>query len=147
MHCCKMPGTARLYSSPVDEGERFGHLGNAPGLRPIRGKLPSIHPGEVLGPPVLHAGGWLCVHGLGFVCTVTLDQGEHKRLVRGVLIHRLRARWIRGSPRGFLLTRGVGLRLTDGLATSRAKTFGGTVIRPDAILASWSASSLYRRGT
>jgi hypothetical protein len=39
------------------------------------------------------------------------------------------------------------LRLTDGLATSRVKTFGGTVIRPDAILASWSASSLYRRGT
>jgi hypothetical protein len=39
------------------------------------------------------------------------------------------------------------LRLTDGLATSHAKTFGGTVIRPDAILASSSASSLYRRGT
>jgi hypothetical protein len=37
--------------------------------------------------------------------------------------------------------------LTDGLATSRAKTFMGMVIRHDVILASSSASSLYRRGT
>ena len=33
----------------------------------------------------------------------------------------------------------------DGLARSRAKTFGGTVVRPDVILASSSASSLYLR--
>ena len=30
-----------------------------------------------------------------------------------------------------------------GLVMSRAKMFGGTVVRPDAILASSSASSLY----
>jgi len=35
------------------------------------------------------------------------------------------------------------LKSTDGLARSRAKMFGGTVVRPDAILASSSASSLY----
>ena len=34
---------------------------------------------------------------------------------------------------------------TDGLARSRVKTFGGTVVRPDAILANWFASSLYLR--
>jgi hypothetical protein len=75
----------------IDEGERFGHSGCAPSLGPIRGELPSIHVGEVLGPPVLRAGGWFRVHGLGLVHVVTLEQGEHKRLVRGVLIHGLRA--------------------------------------------------------
>jgi hypothetical protein len=44
------------------------------------------------------------------------------------------------------------LRIVEGYVfypstvTSRAKTFGGIVIHPDAILASSSASSLYRRG-
>jgi hypothetical protein len=42
---------------------------------------------------------------------------------------------------------GVCSRLTEGLATSHAKTFGGTVICLDTILASSSASSLYQRGT
>jgi hypothetical protein len=37
--------------------------------------------------------------------------------------------------------------LTDGFATSRAKTFGGTVIRPDEIFTSSSSSLLYLRGT
>jgi hypothetical protein len=52
-----------------------------------------------------------------------------------------------GAPEGSSWLEGVSSRLTDDLATSRAKTFGGTVIRPDAILASSSASSLCLRGT
>ena len=35
----------------------------------------------------------------------------------------------------------------EGLVMSRAKIFGGMVVRPEAILASSSASSLYLRGT
>jgi hypothetical protein len=52
-----------------------------------------------------------------------------------------------GAPEGSVQFEGCGSRLTDGWATSRAKTFGGTVIHPDAILASSSASLLYRWGT
>jgi hypothetical protein len=87
-----------LVQLAVNEGEQFGHPGDVPGLGPVRGELPSIHPGMVLGPPILRAGGWLRVHGLGLVRVVTLEQGEHKHLVRGVLVHRLRVHWIRGSP-------------------------------------------------
>jgi hypothetical protein len=53
---------------------------------------------------------------------------------------------LEGAPEGSSRLEGHGSRLTDGWATSRAKTFGGMVMRPDAILASSSASSLYRRG-
>jgi hypothetical protein len=53
----------------------------------------------------------------------------------------------KGAPEGSSWFEGVSSRLTDGFAMSRAKTFGGTVIHPDAILASSFASSLYRRGT
>jgi hypothetical protein len=95
-----------LVQLTVDCSERFGHPGDAPGLGPIRGKFPSINPSEVFGPPILCAGGGLCLHGLSFVHAITLKQGEHERLVRGVLVHGLRARWIRGNLRGFLLTRG-----------------------------------------
>jgi hypothetical protein len=61
-----------LVQLAVDEGERFGHPGDVPDLGPIRGKLSSIHPGDILVPPVLRAGGggWLYVHGLGFVHVV-----------------------------------------------------------------------------
>jgi hypothetical protein len=45
------------------------------------------------------------------------------------------------------MARGVRLEDDRGLSDIAGKTFGGTVIRPDAILASSSASSLYRRGT
>jgi hypothetical protein len=51
-----------------------------------------------------------------------------------------------GAPEGSSWFEGVDSRLTDGLATSRAKTFGGAVIHPGAILASSSASLLYRWG-
>jgi hypothetical protein len=43
---------------------------NSPGS--VRGKFPSIHPGDVLVSLVLHAGGWLRVHGLGLVHAVPL---------------------------------------------------------------------------
>jgi hypothetical protein len=52
-----------------------------------------------------------------------------------------------GALEGSSLLEGVSSRFTDGLATSRAKTFGRTVIHPDAILASSSTSSLYLWGT
>jgi hypothetical protein len=52
-----------------------------------------------------------------------------------------------GAPEDSSWLEGVGSRLTDGLVISGTKTFGGTVIRPDAKLASSSISSLYRRGT
>jgi hypothetical protein len=52
-----------------------------------------------------------------------------------------------GAPEGSSWLEGVGSRLTNSLATSRAKTFRGTVTHLDAILASSSASSLYQRGT
>ena len=39
------------------------------------------------------------------------------------------------------------LNSAEDLVMSRAKIFGGTVVRPEAILASSSASSLYLRGT
>jgi hypothetical protein len=83
-----------LVQIAVDDGERFGHPDDAPGLGPIQGKFPSIHPSEVFGPPILRAGGWLCLHGLGLICTVALEQGEHECLVRGVCVHGLHARWI-----------------------------------------------------
>jgi hypothetical protein len=47
-----------------------------------------------------------------------------------------------GAPEGSSWLEGDDPRLTDGFATSRAKMFGGTVIRPDAIFVSSSASSL-----
>jgi hypothetical protein len=54
---------------------------------------------------------------------------------------------LEGALKGSSRLEGLGSRSTDGLMTSRAKIFGGMVIHPDAILASSSASSLYRRGT
>jgi hypothetical protein len=52
-----------------------------------------------------------------------------------------------GVPEGSVQFEGCDSRVMDGWVTSRAKTFSGTVIRPDAILVSSSTSSLYRRGT
>jgi hypothetical protein len=53
---------------------------------------------------------------------------------------------LEGAPEGSFGFKGDASRLTNGFTTSRAKTFGGTVIHPDAILASSSASLLYLRG-
>jgi hypothetical protein len=46
-----------LVQLAFDDGERLGRPGEAPGLGPIRGKFPSIHPSEIFGPPILRAGG------------------------------------------------------------------------------------------
>jgi hypothetical protein len=81
-----------LVQLVVDYGERLGHPSDAPGFEPVWGKFLSIYPSEVFGPPILRVGGWLCLHGLGFICTIALEQGEHERLVQGVLVHVLRAR-------------------------------------------------------
>jgi hypothetical protein len=53
---------------------------------------------------------------------------------------------LEGAPEGSSGFESDASRLTDGFTTSRAKTFGGTVIHPDTILASSSTSSLYLRG-
>jgi hypothetical protein len=98
-----------LVQLTVDEGEGFGHPDDAPGLGPVRGKFPSVDPSDIFVAPVHLAGGWLDVHGFGLIGAVPLEEGEHERLVRGVLIHGLCARGIRGSPRGFRAVRGVQL--------------------------------------
>jgi hypothetical protein len=49
-------GRSALVQLVIDEGGRFGHPGDAPGLGPIRGKLPSIDPGDVFVPLVPRAG-------------------------------------------------------------------------------------------
>jgi hypothetical protein len=51
-----------------------------------------------------------------------------------------------GAPESSSRLEGAWLKSTDDLATSHAKTFEGTVIRPDAIFVSSFASSLYLRG-
>jgi hypothetical protein len=57
-------GRGVLVQLAVVDGGRLGHPGDATGLGPVQGKFPSIHPSEVFGPPILLAGGWLCVQGL-----------------------------------------------------------------------------------
>jgi hypothetical protein len=52
----------------------------------------------------------------------------------------------KGAPEGSSCLEGDGLKSTDSFTMSRAKTFGGMVILPDAIFAS-SSNSLYLRGT
>jgi hypothetical protein len=102
-------GGSALVQLAVDEGEGFGHPGDVPGLRPVRGKFSSVDPSDIFVAPVHLAGGRLDVHGFGLVGAVPLEEGEHERLVRGVLVHGLCAYWIRGSPRGFCAIRGVRL--------------------------------------
>jgi hypothetical protein len=87
-------GGGALVQLAVDESEGLGHPGDAPGLGPVRGEFPSVHPGDILVAPVHLAGGWFDIHGFGLVGTVPLEQGEHVRIVRGVLVHGLCARWI-----------------------------------------------------
>jgi hypothetical protein len=104
-------GGGALVQLVVDEGEGFGHPGDAPGLGPVRGEFPPVLPGDVLVAPVNLAGGWFDVHGFGLVGTVPLEEGEHVRLVRGILVYGLCACWPRGSPQGFRAVRGVRLEV------------------------------------
>jgi hypothetical protein len=92
-----------------NEGKRLGHPGNAPSRGPVRGEFPSSHPGNVFVTPVRFGRSWLDVHDVISVGAIPLEKGEYVRLVRGVLVHGFRTRWVRGSPRGFSVTRGVGL--------------------------------------
>jgi hypothetical protein len=78
-----------LVQLTVNKGEGVGHPSDAPGLGSVRGEFPSVHPGDVLVAPVCLAGGWLDVHGFGLVGAVPLEEGEHERLIRGVLVHGL----------------------------------------------------------
>jgi hypothetical protein len=107
---------ARLYSSPSTRVNDLAILamrlaldrseGSSP--RPIQAMYLSRQSSMRGG-----GGGWDRGHGHGHVRAVPLEQGEHERLVRGVLVHRLHACWVRGSPRGFLLTQGCRLEV-DG---------------------------------
>jgi hypothetical protein len=146
MHHCRTPDAVRLYSSPSIVVNDLAILAMRLSSDRSRGSSPRSIQARYLARQS-SARGRFCLHGLSFVHVVTLEQGEHERLVRGVLVHGFRARWIRGSPRGFLLVRGWRPEVDDGFATSCAKTFGGMVIRPNAIFASSYASSLYLRGT
>jgi hypothetical protein len=144
---CKTPDAARLYSSLLTTVNDLAILAMCLASDRSRGSSPRFIQAKYLARQSSVQGGWLCVHGLSLVCTVALEQGEHKCLVRAVHIHRLRTRWIRGSPEGSSWLECDDSRLTDSFATSRAKTFVGTVNHLDAILVSSSASLLYLRGT
>jgi hypothetical protein len=114
-------GGGALVQLAVSEGKGLGHPGDAPGRGPVRGEFPSSHPGDILVAPVSLDRGWLDVHHISPVGAVPLVEGEHVRLVRGVLIHGFRTRWIRGSPRGFRATRGVRLEDDRGLGDVTGK--------------------------
>jgi hypothetical protein len=73
----------------------------------------------------LSLGGWLRIHGLGLVGAVPFEQGEHIRLVRGVLVHRLCACWTRGSPRGFFVAPGTRLEVDGRLGDIPNKNVRG----------------------
>jgi hypothetical protein len=45
-------GGSALVQLAVDEGKGLGHPGDAPGRGPVRGELPSSHPGNILVAPV-----------------------------------------------------------------------------------------------
>jgi hypothetical protein len=109
-------GGGALVQLAVDEGKGLGHPGDASSRGPVRGEFPSGHPGHILVTPVSLDGGWLDVHHVGSIGAIPLEEGEHVRLVRGVLIHGFYARWIRGSPRGFCVARGVRLEGDRGLS-------------------------------
>jgi hypothetical protein len=87
-------GGGALVQLSVDEGEGLGHPGDAPGLRPVRGEFPSVHPSDIFVAPVRLTGDWLDVHGFGFVGAVPLEEGKHERLARGVLVHGLCTHWV-----------------------------------------------------
>jgi hypothetical protein len=147
MHHCKTSDAARLYSSLLTTVNDLAILAMCLASDQSRGSSPRFIQAKYLARQSSVQGGWLCVHGLSLVSTVGLEHGEHKCLVQGVHIHRLRTRWIQGSPEGSSWLECDDSRLTDSFATSRAKTFGGTVNHLDAILVSSSASLLYLRGT
>jgi hypothetical protein len=108
-------GGGALVQLTVDEGEGLGHPRDASGLGPVRGELPSSHPSDILVAPISLDRSWLDIHHIGFVGATPLEEGEYVRLVRGVLVHGLRACWIQGSPRGFCVARGVRLEDDGGL--------------------------------
>jgi hypothetical protein len=70
-------------------------------------------------------GGWLDIHYISLIGAIPLEEGEHVRLVRGILIHGLRACWIRGSPRGFRVARGVWLEGDRGLGDISSENVRG----------------------
>jgi hypothetical protein len=74
-------GGSALVQLAVDEGEGFGHPGDAPGLEPVRGEFPSVHPGDVFVAPLHPAGGRLDIHDFGLTSIVHLEEGEHVRLI------------------------------------------------------------------
>jgi hypothetical protein len=85
MHRCKTPVVARLYSSPPTRVNDLTILAMRLALDRSEGSSPRSIQARYLACQSSARGGWLCVHGLGLVCTVTLEQGEYKRLARGVL--------------------------------------------------------------
>jgi hypothetical protein len=74
-------GGGALVQLAVDEGKGLGHPGDAPGLGPVRGELPSSHPGDVLVGPISLERSWLDIHHIGFIGAIPLEEGEYIRLV------------------------------------------------------------------
>jgi hypothetical protein len=68
-------GGGALVQLAVDEGEGFGHPSDAPGLGPVRGEFPSVHPGDVLVALVRPAGGRLDIHNFGLAGAIPLKEG------------------------------------------------------------------------
>jgi hypothetical protein len=125
-------GRGALVQLAVDESECLGHPGDASGLGPFRGEFPSIHPGD--GSMSMASDSLTPYSSSG---ESTYDSFEGSSSLGSA------PAGFEGAPEGSSQFEGCGSRLTDDWAMSRAKTFGGTMIRPDAILASSSASSLY----
>jgi hypothetical protein len=86
-HRSKMPDEAHLYSSPSTRVNDLAILAMRLALdRSERSSLRSIQAMYLAHQSSSRGGGGLCVHGLGLVCAIPLEQGEHKHLVRGVLV-------------------------------------------------------------
>jgi hypothetical protein len=140
-------GRGTLIQHAIDHSERLGFSGDAPGLGPIRGELPSSDPSEVFGPPILHAGGVPVSVALALSAPYPSSRESTNASVEGSSSMGSAPTGLEGAPEGSSRFEGAEQRLTDGLATCCAKTFGGMVIRPDTIFASSSASLLYLRGS
>jgi hypothetical protein len=131
-----------LVQLAVDEGEGLGHPGDAPGLGPVRGEFPLVHPGDIFFAPVHLTGDWLDAMASASSASYPSRRESTNASFEGSSSMGSAPAGSEGAPEGSVQFEGCGSRVTDGWATSRAKTFRGTGIRPDAILASSSASSL-----
>jgi hypothetical protein len=147
MHRCRMLEPARLYSSPSTRAKDLAILAMRLALDRSEGSSPrSIQ--------AIYLSRQSTSLGTGSTSMASASSAPHpsrrestNASLEGPSSMGSAPAGFEGAPEGSVQFEGCGSRVTDGWATCRAKTFRGTVTRPDAILASSSASSLYRRGT